>query len=84
MSELLFSSQSPAVYWLLSIVTVACAAGIPGAVMLVDPVLARGPVWKQGGDVCDWPRVAAWSGMALLLAAFVALVLLCRSLASAA
>jgi hypothetical protein len=40
-------------------------------------------VWKQGGDVCDWPRVVAWSGMAMLLAAFVALVLLCRSLASA-
>ncbi|SAL45828.1 hypothetical protein [Caballeronia telluris] len=83
MSELLFSSHSPAVYWLLSIVTIACAAGIPGAVMLVDQVLASGPVWQRSGEVCDWPRVVAWAGMALLLGAFVALVLLCRTLASA-
>lgn len=82
MSELLFSPQSPTIYWLLSIVSVACAAGIPGAVLLVDRVLARGPVWKQQNDVRDWPRVVAWSGMTLLLASFVALVLLCRSLAT--
>jgi hypothetical protein len=82
MSELIFSPQSPTVYWLLSIVSIACAAGIPGAVMLIDQVLARGPVWKQHDEVCDWPRVAAWTGMGLLAAAFVALVLLCRSLAT--
>jgi len=83
MSDLLFSPQSPTIYWLLSIVSIACAAGIPGAVMLIDQVLSRGPVWKLNDEVCDWPRVVAWTGMGLLVAAFVALVLLCRSLATA-
>ena len=82
MSTLLSAIDTPTFYWVLAIVSIACAGGIPGAVLLVDRLFTRHPLWNSTEEVVEWPRAVAWAGMALLVGAFVTLALLCRTIAA--
>ncbi len=63
---------------------IAFALSVPFAIIAVDSLLAKQPEWMPStGMVAQsrWPRVMAAAGTALLLAAFLTLMVLCVQLA---
>lgn len=92
MIALLTNNFSPWMYWLFCGACIACAASVPRSVVALDRMLVRRPAeplsaapWSiepWSGAPMKWPRALTWLGMTLLGASFVALMVLCRLLAS--
>ena len=64
---------------------IAFALTIPFAVLAVDELLAKQPKWMSSTHSMArpaWPRLMTAAGAALLLAAFLTLMVLCAQLAT--
>ena len=64
---------------------IAFTLAVPFAVVAVDGLLSRQPAWMSPTGVMAnsrWPRLMTAAGTALLLAAFLTLMMLCAQLAT--
>jgi hypothetical protein len=93
MDTLLTTTLTPTLYGWLCIAVVACALVMPKGLLAMDRLLARRPAhsdwsgWPDGLQEPNtiqppiWPRVITAIGGALLFAALLTLMFLCRQLA---
>lgn len=93
MDTLLANTLTPTLYGWLCIAVIACALVMPKGLIAVDRLLARQPErsewsrWQDGPQAPNpiqpsvWPRVITAIGGALLFAALLTLMFLCRQLA---
>jgi hypothetical protein len=93
MDTLLANTLTPTLYGWLCIAVIVCALVMPKGLMAVDRLLARQPARSEWSDWPDrpqetnaiqppvWPRVITAVGGALLFAALLTLMFLCRQLA---